>query len=126
MAMKCVGLHTLANSSFDDSIVLVSAGGLATTLDGQRAAVLEHTGTSVVLFSGQDWQQPVAALAISQFASGPISETFLPSLSWDPGGSILALLTSEGQLIVIDGVHFRSLFEFSGAAYCCARALDLS
>jgi hypothetical protein len=83
---------------------VVSAGALATTSDGQRTAVLEHTGTSVVLFSGQHWQRPVAALAISQFATGPISERFNPNLSWDSSGNILAMLTCEGQLCVVDGM----------------------
>ena len=82
------------------------AGAIAASPDGTHTAVLEHTGTSVVIFNQKGWQQPAAAVALSQLADGPLSERFAPCLAWDPQGSVLALLTTEGQVIVMAGASF--------------------
>lgn len=81
------------------------AGAIATSAGGDHTAVLEHTGTSVVIFREQSWQQPVAAVALSLIADGPLSERFVPCLAWDPDGTILAMLTTEGHVVVVSGAN---------------------
>jgi hypothetical protein len=65
--------------------------------------VLEHTGTSAVLFEHTDWRHPSGAVALSQIAGVSYVDIFSQNVAWTPSGAYLALLTVQGHIVVVDG-----------------------
>lgn len=79
------------------------AGSIASSSNGPYTAVLEQTGTSIVIFKDEQWSTATALVTLPQFAAGTFSDKFLPTLSWSPKGTFLVLCTTQGHLIVVTG-----------------------
>jgi hypothetical protein len=79
------------------------AGAIASSSDGPYTAVLEHTGTSIVIFKDEQWSKATAIVTLAQLAAGTFPDTFLHTLSWSPKGTFLVLCTTHGHLIVVTG-----------------------
>ena len=56
----------------------------------------------MVVYQHGAWQQPLAALSITQISPGSLTAAFQPTLAWSPSGAFLALLTTNAELVAID------------------------
>lgn len=78
-------------------------GSLATSLSTQQNAVLEPSGTAIVITKRGSLQHPAAAFSLESCFVDPLSEHFLPDISWTLDGNFVCGLTTHGQLFVLTG-----------------------
>lgn len=79
----------------------MSAGSVATSTS--QNAILEPSGTSIVIMAEGTVSRPQAAFSLMQCSIDPFSEHFLPDIAWTLDGKCLCAITTHGQLFVISG-----------------------
>lgn len=86
-------------------------GSVATTSIGSgQNAILEPSGTSIVIMAEGMVSRPQAAFSLMQCSVDPFTEHFLPDIAWTLDGKYLCALTTHGQLFLLSGVLSSTLF----------------
>jgi hypothetical protein len=110
-----------------DSVIV--AGGSATSPIGQHA-ILEPSGTAIVIMELGSVYRPQAAFSLLQLSADPYSEVFLPDIAWTLDSKFLCALTTHGQLFVLLGAFLsvrRNAFTALRARLgLCAKAMRLA
>lgn len=79
------------------------AGSLASSPSTKQNAILEPSGTAIVITAPNSLQQLGAAFSLESCFIDPLSERFLPDIAWTLDGKFICGLTTHGQLFVLTG-----------------------